>query len=307
MLSLLMLVVPQEAAPSPSPRPAAPEVVGTRFDDRGWPIVETPPAQPDLEVATRTRTTPRSMPATAPAAVAADHRDNASSSLEATFAAVGSARAFRSLGGLTIWWRVTVHGPQGETIGIREVTHFCDPSTSDRDRLEFADGRVCGRLGPTVFAERHGLPWPTLVEASTQDLALFGIHARLPWVFADQQAYSEVAATPAGSDPAGGARVRLRQRTEDGRIGPDPEPRQLGDQFELGLPASGAVPSEFVQQFVCSGERRRVLLEDWRPVGAVTMPFRRIYVDGAGRPTTTLVILRVEPGQAVAERDFRLH
>ena len=87
-------------------------------------------------------------------------------------------------------------------------------------------------------------------------------------------------------------------------VGPelDPKPR---DRFELLCDPSSGQPRELLHRFACSLATRRVLLEDWREVDGVRLPFRRVYVDEALRAKTTLEILRVER-QQTTERDFRL-
>jgi len=302
ILSLLMVVAQQAPAPAvPAPVPSAP--LGTRFDERGWPIVEEtvpPPRAPSAPPAA-----PVGEARSAPAATATrGGPDAGTSTLDAAFAAVGTPQAFRALGGVNVQWRVTVYGAQGETIGIREVMQLFDPSVPDHDRLEFADGRVCGRFGNTVFAERHGLPWPTLVEASTHELALFGLHARMPWILADRQLFVAFGAEPAAT--AGAAvRLRLAGRRSDALMGPDPAPRENVDRLELLCPRA-APPSELLHEFACSRQPRRVRLEDWRPVGGVMMPFRRTYLDAGDRPSTALEILRVATEQALPAAAFRL-
>ena len=69
-------------------------------------------------------------------------------------------------------------------------------------------------------------------------------------------------------------------------------------------PSTGQ-PREFIHRFVSSGQQRRVLLEDWQDVYGVRMPKRRIYVDSAGRPTTTIEMISVSR-RRTSDRDFRV-
>lgn len=296
LCTLLLLALPQQ--------PDAPVRLGSPTDERGWPIVDEPAAPLDGGL-------PVARPAMAPALpageVAATGRPaDAAVAWDGMFAAIGSPRALRGLGGVTAWWRITVHGQQGETIGVREVTQRADLATTDRDRLEFADGRVCGRLGTTVFAERHGLPWQTWVEASTHDLELFSMHLRLPWGLADPQQFAVAGTEAVAADGEESIRLRLVRRPTTVVAGPELVPQAPTDRFELRVPARGGPPTVCEHTFATSGQRRTLRLEDWRPVGAVRLPHRRVYVDATGRPTTTLELLRIETGQALAERDFRL-
>jgi len=222
------------------------------------------------------------------------------------YKSVGGVEAFRGLEGCVVWWRVSTFGEQGEAIGLREVTHTADCRYAERDRLEFQDGRIYGRLGAQVFAELRGMPWPTLNDPASQDLMLFGLHLRAPWCFGDVNVFMVV-----GKDFVDRSGERLLRITLERRppaslevVGPelDAKPR---DRFELLCEPSSGRPRELVHRFACSLATRRVLLEDWRSVENVQMPFRRVYVDEAMRTKTTLEILRFER-QRASERDFRL-
>lgn len=314
ILSVFLLLA--AALPAQTPKPESSKggtPVGTvSYDSRGWPILaddhEPAPSQ-GAAVAN---------PPPAPGGVAA--RPALASGMQLgsplldVYQATRSPAAFQGLGGVVVWWRLQIHGPQGEVIGVREVTHTADCGFASRDRLEHADGRVYGRSAASVFAERQGMPWPTLREAAEQELMLFGLQLRLPWCFGDGNAY--VVTGRDIVDRAGEARTRIQLEARPGRdsdiIGPElaPTPR---DRFELLCEPSTGLPRELVHRFASTQQPRRVLLEDWRDVqlgsgadGAVRMPFRRVYVDEQGRMTTQLEILRIEAAR-VGERDFRLH
>lgn len=218
------------------------------------------------------------------------------------------ASAFRSLGGIAIWWRLTVFGPQGESMATREFGHRLDASVSDRDRIEYSDGRVYGRLGLAVFAQRNRMPWLTLVEPASHELDLFGLHARLPYALADGQRWIGVGSRREahGSETWEVACFEGRASTGSEPIGPAPGPGPKVDRFELCSPVGGGLPREFRLVLAASGQPRRVRLEDWREVAGVPIPFRRIYVDESGRPTTQVEVLRFEPGATTSDRDFRL-
>ena len=150
------------------------------------------------------------------------------------YQAVGSPGKLGDLGGVVVWWRLTTFGEQGEQIGLREVTHTADLRFAERDRLEFQDGRIYGRVGAQVFAELRGMPWPTLNEAAAQDLMLFGLHLRMPWSFGDAKTWMVV-----GKDVEERSGERFVHLTLErvppialDVVGPelDPKPR---DRFEL--------------------------------------------------------------------------
>jgi hypothetical protein len=212
---------------------------------------------------------------------------------------------WRRLGGLAVHWRATVHGPNGEVVGVREFVHVADPAYADRDRIEHADGRVYVRCGAETLAERAGMPLPVAVEDAARELALFGAHLRMPWLFADATAFAVVGKSTV---ERGGEKLRTivierRPPAAADRYGPDAAPKPR-DHFELCLdPATGRL-REFVHRFAATGQRRRVLLEDWRDAGGVELPHRRSYLDDAEGATTVLEIVKLER-RRVAERDFR--
>jgi len=315
-------------APVPSPTPTR---IGTvQFDSSGWPIVEgdLPPTPAPKPAAPAPTGESRSTTTTSTSTTAAGRAEtNGSVTVSETtgeapnglvsgtrlgsplldvFESTRSPGAFKALGGVVVWWRLTTYGAQGEVIGVREVTHTADCAFAERDRLEYGDGRVYGRSGASVFAERGGMPWPTANDTAQAELALFGAHLRMPWCFGDATTFVVVGRDTATRSGDQLARVVVERRPPVGSeiIGPelDPQPR---DRFELLYEPSGGALREFVHRFANSLQTRRVLLEDWRDVSGVRMPHRRVYVDESLRQTTTLEMLRIEQ-QRTNERDFRL-
>jgi hypothetical protein len=212
---------------------------------------------------------------------------------------------WRRLGGLAVSWRATVHGPSGEVVGVREFLHVADPAYPDRDRIEHQDGRVYVRCGQQVFAERDGMPMPAATEEAARELALFGMQLRMPWAFADANAY---AVTGKQTVERGGEKLRklaIEQRPPHGAdlLGPESQPRPR-DTFEIYHDTGTGRLREFVHRFAATEQTRRVLLEDWRDADGVQLPHRRVYLDDAERPTTVLEIVKVER-RRVAEREFR--
>jgi len=309
--------------------PAGGSLNPVQYDANGWPVVEvdTPPAQPLGEVAPprpagrddqpanapdADRATARALPQASRQPAAREREPLASgmqldSPLHDVFRAIGAPGACKALGGVRVFWRLTIHGSHGEAIGIRELTHSADLGVADRDRLEHQDGRVYGRIDGQVLAERGDIPWPTLRDAAAAELLLFGTQLRQPWCFGDA---SEYAITDRATVERQGTRltrlvIERRPPPDEQVFGPEANP-QPRDRFELLFEPSTGLPRELVHRFANSQQTRRVLLEDWREVGGVRLPHRRIYVDEALRPTTTLEILRVQR-ERVGDRDFRLH
>lgn len=299
--------------PAATPRPAAPVV---QFDpSTGWPIGadDAPiPAAPKGETAPR-KDKPASQPASdapSPAAPKAEAPTLASgtqlgSPLLDVFQATGAPGEWKKLGGVVAHWRIVVHGPNGEEIGAREIVHTADVVHPDRDRLDHADGRVHGRFGGQVFAERNGMPMPASTEPAALELALFGAQLRMPWLFGDANAYAVV---DKALEERNGERLRKvvverRPPVHLDTMGPQAQPKPV-DRFELVFdPASGVV-RELVHRLAETQQTRRVLLEDWRDFDGVRLPCRRVYVDEALRPTTVLELTKIER-RRVNERDFR--
>ncbi|MEC7583291.1 MAG: hypothetical protein VYE77_03155 [Planctomycetota bacterium] len=304
-LSMLLVCVPQDPAGASGQSGS----LGVQLDARGWPVLQQAPARPGIDswppaavgetppVPSASGTTPSAAPVPIQPAPASGL------GLAPVFAQLQSPAAFARLGAVKVWWRLTVYGERGR-VGQRELTHVADLQAAARDRLEYEDGRVLGRIGGTVFAERHGRPWPVLATQGAPELELFGLQLRMPWIFADRGRFAEAGVSrPAESDGAV-QRLLFQRRTRRETLGPLPEAQQV-DRFEL-LTQVGGLPVELVHQFRCSGERRRVQLDDWRSVEGVRMPFRRTYVDAMGRPTTVLEVLRIEPMGHLPLGVFRL-
>ncbi|MBL8736848.1 MAG: hypothetical protein JNL12_10505 [Planctomycetes bacterium] len=228
------------------------------------------------------------------------------SPLNDVFKAVRTPGEWKKLEGVVVWWRLTTFGEQGEEIGLREVTHTADCRFSERDRLEYQDGRTFGRLGAQVFAELRGMPWPTLNDVASQDLMLFGLHLRTPWLFGEARDFVVLQKDVEERSGERYVRIVLERRPPASLeiVGPelDPKPR---DRFELLCDPSSGQPRELVHRFASSLATRRVLLEDWQEFEGVRIPHRRTYVDEAMRPKTRLEILRIAK-QRTSERDFRL-
>lgn len=298
------------------------------YDKNGWPIVPSSvgqrpaflapprqvvePAPRPVEPAAGKAPAPLAETAESPATAApapgraiASGMDFGSPLLE-VYQRVRAPGAFRALGGRSLRWLLTVHGPQGEVVGTRELTHLVDCGAPQRDRLEFDDGRVYGRDGALVFAARQGLPWPTLVESASADLELFALHARLPWLFADGREYVVSRRDRQTRQGRGVLAIELERvpEAERDRIGPVAA-GAVRDRFELVYDATTGEPVEVVHCYANGQQTRRARLEDWREVDGVRMPFRRVYLDGSGRPTTTLELRSVLPA-VVGDRTFRL-
>jgi hypothetical protein len=319
-------VSPQE----PAVKPARIGVV--EFDSNGYPVVQddpgtmSRPAAPLVE-SRSDKAAPRAPMGTAPnfdrgfEVSPADARGSGrttpaiasgmepGSPLLDVFQFTRSPGAWKALGGVTLWWLVTVYGAQGEVIGYRELTQTSDCRYPDRDRLEYVNGtsnRTYGRSGATVFAERDGRPLFTAVEGAGSELALFGLQLRMPWAFGDASSYVVLSRDVVTRAEEQLQRILIERRPPPGLdvFGPEVDPRPR-DRFELLYEPTSGRPRELVHRFAASGETRRLRLEDWAEFQGLPYPRRRVYVDDSGRATTTLELRRIESAN-VTERDFRM-
>lgn len=217
---------------------------------------------------------------------------------------VGSAEAFRALGYLRIQWRVRVVGADGATIGERLVRQLTDAGGSDRERLEFDDGRVYARLDGNVQAERHAMPWPTLEAAAARELAIFSLQAGLPWRLVDPARHVG-RGMPRVAAEDGAITLVVAPRPERDPVGP-PVESACAQTIELVVDAATLTPREVVTSADAPKDRRRVLLEDWRTWNGLQLPFRRTWLDADGRPATVLELVEVEAGFRTTDKDFRL-
>jgi hypothetical protein len=324
LLSPCLLGQTPQPAP-PAPAGPAPRVAVVEFDQNGFPLVHDAPERPLVQPPANAKPTAVAAPAAATAGAnaaaapaAATPRSPvvplasgmaAGSPLLPVFQAVQAPGNFRRLGTVQVWWRITVHDELGAPIGMREVTHTADLDKAAVDRLEFHhDGRIYGRSGASVFAERQGRPWPTWRDSAAQELACFGLHLRAPWCFGDGEAFVVVAEEllARGSERMRRIAVERRQPADQAPIGPELVPARR-DRFELWCDLTTNRPRELVHEFAFPGSgARRVLLDDWEEFEGVPLPRRRTYVDEQQRPTTVLQITNMQRVKA-SDRDFRLH
>jgi hypothetical protein len=210
-----------------------------------------------------------------------------------------------ALRGVTVWLRLTLYDERGEELGEREITHEADLEYPDRDRLMFSDGRVYGRLGGAVFVERLRRPWPTLDDEARGELKLMGMLLRAPWIFAEGRRY---VVFPVEYDAWQGAemvRVRIERRPARDRVlGPQRVATPV-DRFELICDPVTLAPRQLRYYLAETGVSRRILLDDYREVGGVRMPWRRTFLVDDDRVAMVMRIMRIEVGQRFVENHFR--
>lgn len=314
ILATLLLCLPQAPAPS---APAQPErtKLGVEFDKNGWPVA------PASQTRSRDSVTqplpssqgPRDQMKAAHAPDAAPSALPAAPALEAapTVSTVAGSRnesslasllaAFRSLGFVRLKWSVSIVGADGKSIADRRVTHLFATEGVRRDRLEFEDGRTFVRLGEVVQASRHGMPWPTLEQGASRELAAFGEHAQLPWFLVDGERFEDLGTGKASK--AGEQVRRFRARFDGAQTG---QPRHAPEVVELVQIGHGEHPQELILRADDPLHRRRVLLEDWRSVHGIQAPHRRTYCGPNGEPQCVMVLTQAEVAVGASDSDFRL-
>lgn len=228
------------------------------------------------------------------------------SPMHEVFRATRTPGALKAIGGVEVFWRLTIHGTHGEIIGIRDITHIADLRFPERDRLEDSKGRVFTRDGKSVHAHRNGIPYETLLVEAASQLEVFGLHLRMPWCFGEGSSYAIMRREVAQRRGETLQKLDLRRLAPKGEVvfGPEANPKPR-DKFSLLFEPTTGLPRELVHRFASSGQQRSVLLDDWHDQHGVRMPHRRIYVDAAGRATTTVELRRITP-RRVSDRDFRL-
>ena len=306
------------ANPTQVPQPQG-QTSAVRFEANGWPsdpgTATSGGARSRLVRPGAARATPPApggaAPTGTPVRAAADASPPPASGMELgsplhdVFRATRSPGALKNIGGLRARWRLTVHGPEGEAIGVRDYVHTADLTFASRDRVE-CDGRVFARDDRRVIAGRSGIPTEHLKELAAVELALFGLHARMPWCYGDGRSFAVLdrSAAERGGERLSRLLIERRPPASSEVFGPQRTPRKR-DTFELFYEPTTGTPRELVHTLARSGATRRVLLDDWRDFEGVRMPHRRVYVDESLRPRTTMQLLEVRRVR-VTDRDFSL-
>lgn len=282
------------AKPAPVAETRRPRAATTRRASKRDPANDPMPEANDVLVAQGTATDPLA------SGMQLD------SPMHEVFSATRSPATLHDIGGVEVFWRLTIHGTHGEIIGFRDITHIADLHNPECDRLEDNKGRVFTRNGSQVQAQRNGIPYETLQAEAASQLELFGLQLRMPWCFGEGRNYAVMRREVATRRGESLVKLNLRRRAPANQavFGPEANPKPR-DQFELLFEPTTGLPRELVHRFASSGQKRHVLLDDWQEKHGVRMPLRRVYVDAAGRATTTIELRRITR-RRVSDRDFRL-
>jgi hypothetical protein len=220
------------------------------------------------------------------------------------FVAVHQPADLAALGGVTLVLRITLFDHRGEELGSREIHHEADLAYPDRDRLWFSDGRVYGRIGKAVNAQRFHKPWPVLDDEARDELELYGVLLRMPWLFADAESF---VVFPTQNDNWRGedlVRIPIERRPVQSLVlGPQRNPVPV-DRFEL-LYDDTFIPRQLVFRLAATGVTRRVLLQDFREVGGVRIPWRRTFLVEDDRVAMVMKVVSFKFGQRFSDQHFR--
>lgn len=195
-------------------------------------------------------------------------------------------------------WAPAPFGPHDEEC-------WSDRQHPNRDRLLFTDGRVYGRIGKAVHAQRYLKPWPVLRGEARDELELFGVLLRMPWLFAEARHF---VVFPTQYENWGGedlVRIPIERRPAQQQVlGPQRNPVPV-DRFELLYQEHTSLPRQLVFRLAAIGVTRRVLLQDFRDVGGVRMPWRRTFLVEGDRVAMVMKVLKMEFGQRFGDQHFR--
>lgn len=226
------------------------------------------------------------------------------SALLDVFQRVGHPSAFSGLGAVVAKWRLTVFDAYGAESAVRDLVQESDLGNPSRDRLTYpANQKSCGRDGGATWVVLHGMDWPALEQEAREELELFGLLLRMPWCFADTTRFVVYPRESVVQDGRRYTKIRIETRSSgDEIIGPrdrGPAP----DTYELTAPADSYEPTE-LRILRASGTRRSVKLLEWRDVGGVRVPMRRIFVTPDGAQALEIVATQIEPRPSLPDSRF---
>ena len=193
--------------------------------------------------------------------------------------------------------------------------HLVADLRARRDRLLFArpsrgPSKIYGRDGESVFADKHEMPWPSLERPAREELEVFGLLLRLPWLFADSDRFV-VKSRDNDYTLNGRAMVRLRieRRPGAGHVpaaagGKSQEPR---DRFDLICPRERMEPVELHMRLAATGATTVIHLLDYKSYGGVRIPTRRVFMGENGYRRMEMQITRLDVGLDLPRAQFRPH
>jgi hypothetical protein len=231
------------------------------------------------------------------------------SPLHEVFQRLGRPHDAADLHCVVAWITLRLFDDGGAQIGEIHVHHEAD-LRANRDRLLFSrpsrgPSKIYGRDGRSVFAEMHGMPWPSLKQEATEELQLFGLLLRMPWLLADSDQF--VVKSHGDHTVNGRAMVRLRiERRPDGSgVSTPGTGEKPQDRFDLICPKGRMEPVEVHMRLAATGATTVVRLSDYKSYGAVRIPTRRVFLSADGYRRMEMQITRLDTGLDLPRTQFR--
>jgi hypothetical protein len=274
--------------------------------------VQTPPVQTPAQVPTQVPAQPggSGTPGTTPRGPL--ERPLADRSiLRDVFQQVGRPEDLARLQCVVAWMTVKLFDHSGTELGELQVHHEADLRCT-RDRLLFSrpsrgPDKIYGRDGRSVFAERYGMAWPSLVPKAREELELFGLLLRMPWAFANSDQFV-VKSRDDDYIVNGRAMVCLRMERRPGATGMgvvgDSKPQ---DRFDLICSKSNLEPVEVHMRLEATGATTVVHLSDYKSYRGVHIPTRRVFMSENGYRLMEMRISRMDVCQDLPQAQFRPH
>jgi len=231
--------------------------------------------------------------------------------LRDVFQQVGRPEDFARLQCVVAWMSVKLFDHRGTELGQFTVHHEADLRCG-RDRLLFSrpsrgPDKIYGRDGRSVFAERHGMAWPSLEPKAREELEAFGLLLRMPWAFADSDRFV-VKGRDDDYTVNGRAMVRLRieRRPGSDRMR-DAGADKRQDRFDLICSKNRMEPVEVHMRPAASGATTVVQLSGYKSYRGTRIPTQRVFMSENGYRLMEMRITRMDVGQDLPQSQFRPH
>ena len=299
--------------PKPVAKPVPREQPRIRTDANGWPIPGKP--QTPQEKPRPPKQQPMQPPARPGGAAGglAEHSPLADrGSLHDVFQQMGQPQDLIDLRCVVAWISLKMFDHRGAELGEILVHHEVD-LRARRDRLLFSrpsrgPTKIYGRDGPSVFAEMHEMPWPSLESEAAEETGVFGLLLRMPWLFADSDRFV-VKSRDDDYIVNGRAMVRLRveRRPETGGMSRRDGANKPQDRFDLICPKKRMEPAEVHMCLAATGATTVVRLLDYKSFGGVRIPTRRIFLGEDGHRRMEMRITRLDTRLDLPRSQFRPH
>jgi len=187
--------------------------------------------------------------------------------------------------------RIAAFDPVGGEMFAVHARHEALLESPGADRIDFQDGRVLGRRGSAAWVRTGGVERPDLAGRAGRELETLAFLLRFPFLLGDRSRFEAVQAARVAQ--GGEARLELTLA----------EPA-CGARHVRYLAPATLLPRELLLD--AGGEKRRIFLpeRDWRDVGAVRLPWRKVVLTEAGSPSLEIALQGVFAGEELAPGRF---